>query len=117
MAKVGRKPGTPKTGGRQPGSQNHVTSEMKLWLTEIINKNKPQFEENIKRLEPEKHVQVIEKLMAYIVPKPQNMDIKIEYLELERLLERTPEQYIERITAKLIELNTLNTNDYETKSE
>ena len=113
MAKVGRKPGTPKTGGRQPGSQNRVTSEMKAWLTEIIEENKPQFVDNLKKLEPDKHVQVIEKLMAYIVPKPQNMDIKIEYMELERLLAQTPEEYIEKITAKIIELNTLNTIDYE----
>jgi len=117
MAKVGRKPGTPKTGGRQPGSQNRVTSEMKAWLTEIIEDNKPQFVENLKKLEPEKHVQIVEKLLAYIVPKPQNLDIQIEYRELERLLERTPEQYIERISARLIELNTLNSNVYENETD
>jgi hypothetical protein len=109
IKKRGRKPGTPKTGGRQPGSPNKVTSEIKEWLTTLINENKPQFEKNLKNLEPEKHVQLIEKLLAYIVPKPQNLDIQIEYRELERLLERTPEKYIEKISAKLIELNILNT--------
>jgi hypothetical protein len=114
MIKRGRKPGTPKTGGRKPGSPNKVTGELKRWLNSIIEENKPLFEKNLKNLEPEKHVQLIEKLLAYIVPKPQNFDIQIEYRELERLLERTPDQYIERITTKLIELNTLNIKENET---
>jgi hypothetical protein len=114
MAKRGRKTGTPKTGGRQPGSQNKISGEIKSWLNSIIKENKPLFKENLKKLEPDKHVQAIEKLLAYFVAKPQNLDIQIEYMELERLLERTPEQYIEKITAKIIELNTLNFKENET---
>jgi len=119
MAKVGRKPGTPKTGGRQQGSQNKISGGLKQWLSNIIEDNKTQFEDNLKKLEPEKHVQIIEKLLAFIVAKPQNLDIQIEYRELERLLERTPEQYIEKMTARLIELNTLNSynNEEETRED
>jgi hypothetical protein len=109
IKKRGRNPGTPKTGGRQPGTQNKISGELKSWLNSIIEENKPLFKENLIKLEPDKHVQVIEKLMAYIVAKPQNLDIQIEYRELERLMERTPEQYIEKISAKLLELNTINT--------
>lgn len=113
MTKPGRKPGTPKTGGRRPGSQNKVSAELKQWIETIIQDNKPQFEKNIKLLEPEKQVAAIERLLSYIVSKPQNLDIKMEYRHLEALLERTPEQYIEKITMKLIELNTLNNSDDE----
>lgn len=113
MAKPGRKPGTPKTGGRKQGSQNKVTSELKNWISDLIEANQKTFERNLRKLEPEKHVQIIEKLLAYVVPKPQNLDLSIEYRELAALLERTPEQYIERITLKLIELHSINKQDYE----
>jgi hypothetical protein len=108
MSKRGRPIGIPKTGGRQPGSGNKVTTELKHWITELIEDNKPQFVENLKKLEPEKHVQIMERLMAYIVPKPQNIDLQIEYRLLEQLLERTPEQYIEKLYTKIIHLNALN---------
>jgi len=61
MANVGRKLGTPKTEGRQPGSTNKVSREMIDWLTEVIETNKPQFIENLSKLEPDKHVQEIDK--------------------------------------------------------
>jgi len=102
---MSRPKGYPKTGGRQPGSQNKVTAETKAWISKIIEDNKERFVKNLALLEPEKHIQIIEKLISYQVAKPQNFDIQIEYSELEALLERTPEQYIERITAKLHELH------------
>ena len=115
MAKRGRKTGTQKTGGRQPGSQNKVSAELKTWISSIIEDNKGRFVENLAKVEPEKHIAIIEKLMAYIVAKPQNIDITMEYRELEALLEKTPAQYIERITMKLIELNAKNSQENETE--
>lgn len=116
MTKRGRKPGTPKTGGRQQGSQNKVTSELKQWLKKVVDDNREQFEADLQVVEPEKRLAVLERLLSYLVPKPQNFDIQIEYRELERLLERTPEAYIERITAKIIHLNNLN-NEQETSGQ
>lgn len=103
--KRGRKPGTPKTGGRQPGTPNKVTAETKAWINEVIEDNKQRFVENLAKLEPEKHVHIIERLLGYTVAKPQNFDVQIEYRQLEGLLERTPEAYIERISAKVHELH------------
>lgn len=113
MLKRGRKPGTPKTGGRRPGSQNKASAEIKQWIETIIQDNKPEFEKNIKLLEPEKQVAAIERLLSYIVAKPQNVDISLEYRHLEKLLARTPEEYIEKISMKLIQLNTINNSDHE----
>jgi regulator of sirC expression with transglutaminase-like and TPR domain len=115
--KRGRKPGTPKTGGRQPGSQNQLTRELKTWLQNVIDNNRQQFETDLQAVEPEKRLQVFERLLAYILPKPQSLDIAIEYRELERLLERTPDTYIEKISAKILELNTKNSNDNEREIE
>jgi len=97
--------------GRKPGSQNKAGAEIKQWIESIIQANKTDFEQCLKMLEPKDRVAAIEKLMSYVVAKPQNLDISMEYRHLEALLERTPEQYIEKITMKLIELNTLNNSD------
>jgi len=102
-----------KTGGRQPGSQNKVTRELKQWIQQIVEDNKQQFADDLQAVEPEKRLAVIERLISYLVAKPQNMDIQIEYRELERLLEKTPEKYVEQMTAKLIELNTINKQDHD----
>jgi hypothetical protein len=110
--KRGRKPGTPKTGGRQPGTGNKVTSEMKTWLQMVVNENKEQFIEDLAAVEPEKRLHILEKLISYLVPKPQDIALQLEYRHLERLLHETPEQYIEQISQKLIELN-INSKEHE----
>jgi hypothetical protein len=113
MAKAGRPPGTPKTGGRQPGSPNKVTAELRQWLQGVIDRNKDQFEKDLQNVESAQRMAMIEKLMAYMLPKPQNFSIELEYRHLEALLEKTPDQYIETITAKIFELNAKNTNEDE----
>jgi regulator of sirC expression with transglutaminase-like and TPR domain len=103
-----------KTGGRTKGVPNKVTQELRQWLQTLIDGQREQFERDLQAVEPEKRLQVLERLLAYILPKPQSLDIAIEYRELERLLERTPEQYIERISARILELNTINKNENDT---
>ena len=103
--------GSGKTGGRKKGSVNIITKNMKEWIAQMIDDNRLQFEANLRTLEPAQHVAAIEKLMSYIVAKPQNVDISMEYRHLETLLERTPEKYIEQITLKLIELNSKNSDN------
>lgn len=109
--KKGRKPGTPRTGGRQAGTPNKVSGELKNWISKIIEGNQKTFERNLAKLDPEKHVLIIEKLLGYVVAKPQNLNLNVEYRELQALLERTPEKYIEKISMKLLELNTINRTD------
>lgn len=113
--KPGRPKGLPKTGGRQPGSPNKTTRELKQWLETLINNNRENAMAAMEKLAREdsgKFLQVYERLLAYIIPRAQTtLDVKMEYIELQRLLEKTPEQYLEAITAKLIELNTKNNTD------
>ncbi len=97
--------------GRPVGSQNKVTRELKQWIMQVVDDNREQFTQDLAAVEPEKRLAVVERLISYLVAKPVNMDIQVEYRELERLLEKTPEKYVEQMTAKLIELNTINTKD------
>jgi hypothetical protein len=109
--KRGRKPGTPKTGGRQPGTGNKITTELRQWLQTLLQDNRGQFEEDLATVEPEKRLAILEKLLSYVLPKPQDIALQLEYKHLERLLQETPEQYIEQISQKLIELNLNSKND------
>ena len=74
-----REKGTPKTGGRGKGTPNRVTADTKVWLAKLLDKNRRQFEKDLKRLEPHQRVQVFEKLLAYSVPKMQAVQAQIDF--------------------------------------
>lgn len=84
---MGRVKGTPKTGGRAKGTPNKVTASVKDWLSGLIDKNRKQIEKDLKQLEPKERLQVLEKLMQYVVPKQQavSADVNIDRLSDEQL--------------------------------
>ena len=94
--------------GRPAGKQNKVTSELKAWITELINTNREQFEIDLKTIEPEKRLLLLEKLMSFVIPKMQSVSIEAqiqaEYQALEKLLNTAPAEAIEQITARIMEL-------------
>ncbi len=98
--------------GRPKGTPNKTTSELKEWVNNLLDKNKIQFEKDLKAVEPEKRLAIIEKLLQYSLPKQQSISIDAqiaaEYSELEKLLERCPEDVIDRIAEKVEQLNKLN---------
>ena len=94
--------------GRTKGSQNKVTIELKTWINELIDSNRAQFEKDLKAIDPEKRLAIIEKLMNYCIPKMQSVSIEAqiqaEYSELEKLLQSAPEEAIDKITERIITL-------------
>lgn len=68
---VGRKKGTPKTGGRTAGTPNKTTAAIKEWIVSLIDANKEQIENDLTTLEPKERLQIFLKLMDYVVPKAQ----------------------------------------------
>ena len=94
--------------GRPPGSRNKANSEIKAVFQDILNENIQTLREDIAGLTSEKRVQALLKIAEFLLPKPQNLDIQLEYRELERLLQSTPEKYVEQLTAKVLELHTKN---------
>ncbi len=91
--------------GRPPGIPNKKTNELRQWVLNIIDGNRSQFETDLQSLEPHQRISIIEKLLSYCLPKPQNLDLSIEYRELERLLKSSPDEYIERIATRVLTLN------------
>ena len=73
-----KKKGTPKTGGRTAGTPNKATADLRVWINELLNNNRKQFEADLKRLEPHQRVAIFEKLLTYSTPKLQSVEAKID---------------------------------------
>ena len=83
--------GKGRMGGRQKGTPNKVTASVKEWIAQVIDKNKRQMERDIKALEPKERLQILEKLMQYVVPRQQASTVKIDTLTDEQLEELVKE--------------------------
>ncbi|MDR3226154.1 MAG: hypothetical protein LBT56_00585, partial [Prevotellaceae bacterium] len=94
--------------GRPLGAQNKVTTELKGWVSNLIYKNLPQIEKDLKTIEPKDRLIIIERLMQYTIPKQQSISVEAqvqaEYAALEKLLHSTPDEAIEKITEKIMNL-------------
>lgn len=58
-----------KFGGREPGTPNLLTKEMRAILKNIIAKELEMLPETLKKLEPEKRTEIVIKLLPYVLPK------------------------------------------------
>lgn len=98
--------GNPK--GRPKGAKDKIKGALLDQIRVIIERNLPQFDEDLAQLKPNERVKALTNLMSFVVPKT-NLD---DYVELEAkaltvLLEDASDDAIERIAAKVVELKTL----------
>lgn len=79
--------GRGRMGGRQKGTPNRTTKEARQWLAELIDANREQVRKDLKSLEPKDRLQMLEKLMQYVIPKQQavNASINLDRLDDEQL--------------------------------
>lgn len=110
---MGLKKGTTNNpNGRPKGTPNKTTTEMKDWVIGVVGNSQKQFEKDLKKADPEKRMAMIEKLLAFCIPKQQSISVEAqishEYAELEKLLEKCPDEVIDRIAEKVEQLNKLN---------
>lgn len=68
--------------GRPRGSTNRVTTEMKGFLTELIDDNRQQIKDDLQRLDPKDRLLILEKFMQYTIPKMQSVEATIDYSKL-----------------------------------
>ena len=106
MAGRKKNDGLGKTGGREKGTPNKVTSDLRLWVNKIIADNQSQFVKDLKELEAKDRINVIEKLMQYVVPKQQSISveaqIEAEYEQLKQLLEASPDEVVSKIAERIL---------------
>jgi hypothetical protein len=79
---MSKQKGTKKTGGREKGTPNKVTTDLRTWVNELLDSNRRQVAKDIKRLEPQQRVMIFEKLLGYAIPKMQSVDAKIDLNKL-----------------------------------
>ena len=65
-----------KTGGREQGTPNRLTKEMRTILKEIVSKELNLISENIDKLEPEKRTEILLKLLPYVLPKVEAVNME-----------------------------------------
>jgi len=75
---MSKKRGTPKTGGRQLGTPNKTTTELKKWINILISMNTDQLTKDLKNMEPTERWHIVEKLLVYVIPKQQAVTADID---------------------------------------
>lgn len=104
--------GRGRLGGRQKGTPNKSTSDLKNWLSGVLNDNRNQFESDLKCLLPEERVKLLSGLFNYVIPKQQSLSIEEqiqnETESLSRFLREAPEEAIEAISRRVLELQKAN---------
>ena len=107
---MSRPKGTPKTGGRKKGTPNKASTDIRTWVAKILDANREEFVLRLARLEDRDYIKTITGLLAYVVPKMSPYRIedekKKEQAMLQSLLSTSPESVIEKIAARLLELQT-----------
>jgi len=71
--------GCAKTGGRQVGTLNKRTAELRNYISDLVVENIETIKEDIKTLKPEQRLLVLEKLLKYVLPVPQSAEFPVEY--------------------------------------
>ena len=62
-----------KYGGRQKGTPNKMTKELRVLLKDIIYQELEEVQERFSLLEPKQRIELIIKLTPYILPKVNNI--------------------------------------------
>tara|TARA_Y100000389_G_C17304040_1_gene434468 strand:+ start:225 stop:467 length:243 start_codon:yes stop_codon:yes gene_type:complete len=62
-----------KYGGRQKGTPNRMTKELRVLLKDILYQELEQLQERLELLEPKQRIELIIKLTSYILPKVNNI--------------------------------------------
>ncbi|MCR5192545.1 MAG: hypothetical protein K6D59_04500 [Bacteroidales bacterium] len=60
--------------GRPKGTPNKITKELRQWISEVIDANREQMIEDLKAVEPKERLQILERLLQYIIPKRTHFD-------------------------------------------
>ena len=88
-----------KTGGREKGTPNKTTGEMRELISAFLTNNWKGVQNDFDKLEPKDRLQFFERLLQYSLPKMQSVqhDFELE-AKLERLSDNELDEVIGRIS-------------------
>ena len=95
---MSRQKGTPKTGGRQKGTPNKITGTLKDFVSEMIDANRDQMQQDLKALSPKDRLLILERFLQYTLPKQQaaTADVSLEKQPIGMSLDKAKE-FLRRI--------------------
>jgi hypothetical protein len=67
-----------KTGGREIGTPNKVTKELRLFFKELLDQNQQQIENDLKELKPKDRIELLIKMAEFVVPKLNKNSVNLE---------------------------------------
>lgn len=111
--------GKGRMGGRVKGTPNKATTDLKTWIVSILDDGKVRFIKSLDGLEPSEYIRVFTGLLNYVLPKqapttPDDM-LEKEKKMMQELLLSMPEEMIDRVAKRLVELNEKEENEDKTK--
>lgn len=68
--------------GRPKGVPNKATSDLRMKINAIVDKQIDSIERDLQSLEPMQRLQIVEKLISYCVPKLQAQSFEIDFQNL-----------------------------------
>jgi len=107
--------GKGRMGGRAKGTPNKATTDLKTWVASILDDGRGKFVESLDKLEPSEFIRVFTGLLNYALPKqapttPDDM-LEKEKKMMQELLLSMPEEMIDRVAKRLLELNDKENED------
>lgn len=111
--------GKGRLGGRAKGTLNKATTDLKTWVASILDDGRVKFIKSLDKLEPSEYIRVFTGLLNYALPKqapttPNDM-LEKEKKMMQELLLSMPEEMIDRVARRLVELNEKEENEDKTK--
>lgn len=108
-------------GGRKKGTPNKITGDLKSWVSDLLNGNRRQFEEDLRSLLPIERVRVLSGMFNYVIPRQQAISIdeqiETETQVLTKFLNEAPDEAIDKIAERVLALQELNKQQEETENE
>ena len=65
-----------KTGGRELGTPNKTTTELRKVLKHMVDNELQNLQDNINELEPKERIELLIKLLPYVMPKVQTVSAR-----------------------------------------
>ncbi|MDE5944087.1 MAG: hypothetical protein K2G93_00660 [Rikenella sp.] len=104
--------------GRPKGTPNKVTTELRVWIAELIDGCRDELSADLRNMEPAERWRLVERLMAYVLPKvsPTTVreQIEAEYQAVEKLLRHAPDQVVDVLEQRIVQ--TFKLTDYENQT-
>lgn len=104
--------GRGRLGGRAKGTPNKTTQNLQVWVTRLLQDHTEQLEQDWETLLPEERMKTMKDLLNYVIPKKQSLTVEEQVTQerkvLEELIRTSPEETIEKIAKKVLELQRMN---------